>query len=293
MGLKVYKYFSTKQIWSLMMEAAEYRISKLIPEDIRVKKAFLKRIFSSNMQLEKLKNGLAIVYEINGKTNKFLLRDGSSDISVFTQIILDHEYKPIVELFQKLNYRIKRFIDIGANAGFSSIYLSAFYPDADFVCLEPHTENFKALETNLKNNISPGKCIFLQKAIWNRPVLLSADHSFRDGKEWSFSVKETNNSEGEIQGITMNMLMKDCAFDEVDFLKIDIEGAEEQLFSDEGQLESWLDKINILSIEIHDETNARFKIENTLQNLGFRLFNSREITIAVNNNLVPLLKNKE
>lgn len=290
MGFSLFKYFSGKEKWPLLLEALEYRISKKIPDHLRIKKAFIQRMQSAGIPLLKRDNGIIVDYEIQGKKNELFLRDNSSDISVFSQIILGNEYKPVIELFKKLNLPIKHFIDAGANIGFSSIYLSAVYPDAKFICLEPHPGIFAALKNNITQNIKADKYTLIQKALWNKPALLSGDNSFRDGKDWSFSVKEAGKLTGDIEGITMDMLINEYDFNEIDFLKIDIEGAEAQLFDNIEYLRSWTDKIKVMSIEIHDETNARFKIENTLQNLGFRLYNSGEITIAVNKKIIsPLL----
>ena len=289
MSLALYKYFTGKERWHLLLEALEYRVSKKIPGDLRIKKAFVQHILSSGIRFKKLDNGILLEYDVNGKNINFFLRNESSDFSVFTQIILEKEYKSVVDIFNRLNLPVNRIVDAGANVGFSSLYLSAYYPEAHFICLEPHPGNFTALTRNINQNISKNKFSLIQKALWHQHVLLSGDNSFRDGKDWSFSVKEAGKSAGDIEGITMERLLEDHDLNEVDFLKIDIEGAEAQLFSDEEYLRSWIHKIKVMSIEIHDETNARFKIENIIQNLGFRLFNSGEITIAVNNNFVSLL----
>jgi len=292
MSFNLYRYFSGKQKWSLLLEALEYRISKRIPKDVRIKKTFLNRVFSSGIQLQEKNDDFLIDLPVNGKKNSFLLRKNSSDFEVFTQIILEEEYKPVVDLFNKLQIPINRFIDAGANAGFSSLYLSSYYPQAHFICLEPHPGNFAVLTRNISQNTEAGKFSLIQKALWNKHASLSGDNSFRDGKDWSFSVKEGESPGSKIEGITMNMLISENDLHEIDFLKIDIEGGEAQLFNQVELLASWIDKIKVMSIEIHDETKARFKIENTLQDFGFRLYNSGEITIAVNNKLVPLLRNK-
>ncbi len=293
MKFNLYKYLTRNEKWPLLLEAIEYRISTKIPVELRVKKSFIKRMLASGVQLQKQEKGIEFEFDINEAKKKFFLRHGSSDFSVFIQIILENEYKTVVDLFKRLKLPINRFMDIGSNAGFSSLYLSAFYPDAKFICLEPHPGNFNALEYNITQNIDRDKYFLLQKALWNRQVQLSGNNNFRDGKDWSFSVEESEKLIGDIESITMDILMKEYDFNEVDFLKIDIEGAEAQLFSEIEYLRSWIDKVKVMAIEIHDETNARFKIENILQNLGFRLYHSGEITIAVNKKIASPLLNDE
>ncbi len=289
MGFNIYKYFPAMEKWSLLLESVEYRISKRISPEIRIKRQLLNRFLGEGVPVKIKKNGIEFEYRVNDKNLKFYLRNNSSDINVFTQIVLEQEYKPIIDMFKRLNLSPDRFIDAGANVGFSSLYLLAHWPEARFICLEPHPGNFEALTCNITQNISTDNFLLLQKALWSKPAQLSGDNNFRDGRDWSFNVKEDGKSNGNIEGITIDMVMNQDSFNEVDFLKIDIEGAEVQLFESRKNVESWIDKIKVISIEIHDETNVRFKIENMLQNMGFRIYHSGEITIAINKRFIHLL----
>ena len=293
MSLKLYKYFSSNQQWPLILEALEYRLSKRIPGEIKIKKAFLNQLIAANIPFAKNDKGIEIEYQVNENLYKFFLRNNGSDISVFIQILFREEYKPLISLFKRLNLSITNFIDAGANVGFSSLYLSAFFPNSTFICLEPNPGNFAALSHNIGQNIKENNFILLQKALWNKSVQLSGSNDFRDGKDWSFSVKEESGIEGDIEGVTMDWILQKYNFDEVDFLKIDIEGAEASLFENKRSVESWIDKIKVMAIEIHEETTSGFKIENMLQNFGCRIYHCGELTIAVNKKLTHLLLNDE
>jgi hypothetical protein len=54
---------------------------------------------------------------------------------------------------------------------------------------------------------------------------------------------------GEVQGVTVDTIMKEQGIDHVDILKIDIEGAEREVFRDPS---SWLRKVDALIIELHE-----------------------------------------
>lgn len=51
--------------------------------------------------------------------------------------------------------------------------------------------------------------------------------------------------------ITISKLLQDSGFEEIDLLKIDIEGAEKEVFG-AADVDEWLSKVRILTIELHD-----------------------------------------
>jgi len=72
--------------------------------------------------------------------------------------------------------------------------------------------------------------------------------------KWGFMTQE-NNSEEEygdifhiVQGITIDKIMDDYGLDRISILKVDIEGAEREVFMDSSQ---WLDKVDALIVELH------------------------------------------
>jgi hypothetical protein len=54
----------------------------------------------------------------------------------------------------------------------------------------------------------------------------------------------------DIKAVTIDTLLKKSGFDKIDILKLDIEGAEREIFS--KNFDSWLDKVDIIMIELHD-----------------------------------------
>ena len=68
--------------------------------------------------------------------------------------------------------------------------------------------------------------------------------------EWGFRTEEVKSSKGAtLKAITVDEILKQSACDRIGILKIDIEGAEKELFSKNY---SWLDKVDVLIIELHD-----------------------------------------
>lgn len=51
--------------------------------------------------------------------------------------------------------------------------------------------------------------------------------------------------------VTVAKLLKDSGFDEIDLLKVDIEGAEKEVFG-AADVDEWLPKVKVIAIELHD-----------------------------------------
>jgi len=86
----------------------------------------------------------------------------------------------------------------------------------------------------------------IKAGLWYRDTNLSIID--RQTGKWGFMVKENNN--GKIKGLSLNTLLKD--FTQVDLLKLDIEGAEKEVFLYNT---SWLDKVETIIIELHSRIN--------------------------------------
>lgn len=175
------------------------------------------------------------------KGQHIFLRKNTSDIPVFRQIFMDMEYALPIPFIPKI------IIDAGANIGLFTIFMNQKYPNAKYICLEPEPNNFKQLNFNLKRikNIE-----ILQKALWNHNNGVNIETSSEHG-EWGATTKDTGNNIGEIPSITIDKILNEFEIDIIDILKIDIEGAEKQLFEKDAK---WLKKVKLLIIELHDYT---------------------------------------
>ncbi len=168
------------------------------------------------------------------------IRRGESDIYIFWQIFISEEYN-----FQ-LNFNPKFIIDGGANVGVASIYFANRFQEAEIITVEPEESNFKALESNLN---CYSKVRRLKAAIWYKICHLEIVNP-GDNKA-SYQVKEQiNKNEHTIESITIGEILRKYKRDIIDILKLDIEGAEHELFS--FNFEEWLPKVRALVVEPHD-----------------------------------------
>lgn len=165
------------------------------------------------------------------------LSNFKEDVTTLFQVFFAKEYEIVSER------KISNVIDCGANVGLSAIYFANRYPQAKVIAIEPDDINFSFLKLNTKNY---SNVVCLQRAIWPVSTMLEVIDPGNGG--WSLQTKM--NTDGKVKSITIGDILEEFQFPEIDLLKIDIEGAERELF--ENNYESWLSKTNIITIELHD-----------------------------------------
>lgn len=151
-------------------------------------------------------------------------------------------------------------MDAGANIGLSSIYFANKYPDAKIISIEPEESNFKLLKKNIEpyNNIVP-----IQAALWDKNESISlvdsgldkcgfmtSKEGFQEKDLGDILASETNISTcHQVPGMTVDKIMANYNLLEVDIIKIDIEGAEKEVFKDTT---AWIGSVNSIIIELHE-----------------------------------------
>lgn len=163
------------------------------------------------------------------------IRTGSFDAEIFTQMFIYQQYDFNAE------GRINTIIDLGANNGMSAIFFSKKYPDAIVYALEPDNSNFEIL---LKNTAHLKNVVPLKLAIWKKDGWVSLD----SGDSWTVKV-DMENGKNIVESITMDTLISRYNIKQIDLLKVDIEGAEKELFENSF---SFLSNTKNLAIELHD-----------------------------------------
>jgi len=169
------------------------------------------------------------------------LRPHTTDGLVFKQIFFAGEYD-----FQP-PFQPKHIIDAGANIGLFAVLMASRYPDARILCVEPEPENFGLLQANTTHYAG---IVPVQAGIWSREAhleVVSEGH-----REWSFEVRETAASQPHaIPAVSIGSLIEAHSLPVIDILKMDVEGAEANIFSD--NFENWLPKTKMIIIELHED----------------------------------------
>jgi FkbM family methyltransferase len=210
---------------------------------------------------------------IPGLQHPFWFRQGTSDVQVIRQIFVRREYEWLQHLQD-----IRSIVDLGANIGGSIAFFLDLFPQAEAIAVEPAPENFQMLQRNLVPFGSQVKLI--QAAVWPTSTNLQlVRKQFRDQLDWSNQVKPAEGQAKDvIRGMTVPELLAECHLEKIDLLKIDIEGAEKELFKGDT---SWLSRVRNLCIEIHDD-ECRQAVMNAFDRYHFQIQTNQEATLFTN-----------
>jgi FkbM family methyltransferase len=194
-------------------------------------------------------------------------RPNTSDLSVFHQIVVFDEYRCISDLRSP-----ELIIDLGANVGYSSAYFLSCFENCRVIAVEPDPGNF----SELRNNLLPyqGRARAIQAAVWPRSEPLSLKTP-KLGEEWGVSVEPSPN--GMVKTISVPELIEIGGLPRVSLLKIDIEGAETDLFLSDTK---WLDQIDNIVIELHGD-EAKNAFFSKLDKYRFVISTCDELTVCL------------
>jgi FkbM family methyltransferase len=171
----------------------------------------------------------------------FRLRVPSTDVPTYEQVFLNNEYD-----FRAIE-RPRVIVDAGANIGLASILFANRYPEAKIFAIEPERDNFSLLADNVRpyDNIVP-----LQAALWGENTTINLIDP-GDGA-WGFMTEPAGEGHA-VSAITMDRLMSHYGIDYVDILKVDIEGAEKEVFADTS---AWIDRVGSIIVELHERLKS-------------------------------------
>ncbi|MBK8712931.1 MAG: FkbM family methyltransferase [Niastella sp.] len=208
--------------------------------------------------------------KIKGLKHPVFLSNFQADVTTLFQIFFAKEYKVPKDLSPVF------IIDCGANIGLSAIYFASKYPAAKIIAIEPDKQNFEVLQ---KNASFYGNITCLNKAVWSGPA--SMEMIDMGTGNWSLRVKESApGKENTIEAVGIFQLMEEYKFLVIDILKIDIEGAEKELFS--KNYIDWLCKIKWMAIELHENIDEMIPsiFYKALQGLKYKKYQQGENLIC-------------
>jgi FkbM family methyltransferase len=194
----------------------------------------------------------------NGVKRLHYRPSSKGDVGVIGQIFQQQDYNVsawpqgqslLRHHFQRSKERPSLIIDAGANIGASSLYWHCMLSDIVVYSIEPQADNFRLLEKNTE------ECA---NAINFHGAIASVDGkvSIVDPGEsdWGFRTSaQTESAPADlvVPSISPATVLADPRLADTTplILKIDIEGAEGELFSGDT---AWMDRFPLVIIELHD-----------------------------------------
>ncbi|HRO47097.1 FkbM family methyltransferase [Agriterribacter sp.] len=207
---------------------------------------------------------------LNGKRKTIFLRTYTGDIEIFYEVF----WKKVYHLPRQYKLKPEIVVDLGANTGMASLFFSVYYSTPGIYSVEADKHNVDILLSNLSAEVSAGSVNVMHAAIYNEDTTV-----YMQVKEKAYNTAIAREVTGmPVRAICMDTLYAMFKLDKIDLLKIDIEGSEEALFSENT---GWLDKVNMIVMEIH-AVSYRSTCEAILRNNGFVIDEPGKITSSSN-----------
>jgi FkbM family methyltransferase len=161
--------------------------------------------------------------------------------------VMSHFFTPNYRILDSATNPVRVIVDAGANIGIETLRFRHFHPEARIVAIEPDSGNFAVLSRNAGTD---GKIQLLNCGLWSHKCRL---HIIPGDSAEGFRAEEVKGEPqpGDVDAISISSIMEAYALDEIDILKLDIEGAEYQVFA-AADVKSWITRVKVLIFECPD-----------------------------------------
>ena len=171
------------------------------------------------------------------------LRARTTDVALCQEILLQGLYEA------EFREAPRVIVDAGANAGLSSVFYANKFPKAKVIAVEPEPSNYEML---LKNAAPYPGITPVHAALWKENGTLNLFDT--GGGNTTFQVTGAAGANrtpgtGRVPAVTLEKLMIDYGLDRIDLLKMDVEGAEKEIFEHSSP---WIDRVGLIAVELHD-----------------------------------------
>lgn len=206
-------------------------------------------------------------------------------LAIIDSLSFVYQYK---DIFEKKIYDFKSksnsplIIDCGSNIGLSILFFKQIYPESRILGFEPDPDIFLVLKKNIERN-GCNHVELINKAVWVNEEILEFIPDGSDGGR----IPSTDSTEDvEKKSISVPAAcLKNYLNENIDFLKIDIEGAETAVLQ---SCKEKLGNIENIFIEYHSIANKKQDLHhllNILSENGFRIH-----IHSVSKNFQPFIK---
>ncbi len=229
----------------------------------KLRKSFLRR-FLFLIKRERL------LFKLNDIKLNLDIRDSIDREIYFTNRYEEEQIKLLKDSIKK--YKIKHFVDVGANIGIYALIIAKNFPNIKIDAFEPHIGAFERMEANIRQN-------GFSKIIQSHNLALSNENkkgyllaSTRFGTYQSGGASVSSEGEMKISQMRGDDLINDI--DSIIAIKIDVEGFELSVLQG---FENLIKNNKIfLQIEIFDEKLS--ETSNFLEDFNFKLIEKGTFT---------------
>jgi FkbM family methyltransferase len=188
-----------------------------------------------------------------------LVRPETMDADIIISNIVREEYGQFEPSSEPL-----WMIDAGAYIGDTASFFLSRFPKLRVVALEPSPPSYEAATSNLRPYME--RVTLLRKGLWGSNKTLNLRGT------WAGATIEEIGE--QIECVTIPSIIEEFDIPRVNILKMDVEGAETDVFSASDL--NWLKKVDLLLVEIHNE-EAMTVVSSALKRAGFSMKQFRSV----------------
>jgi FkbM family methyltransferase len=188
--------------------------------------------------------------------HEVLLRPGTSDAQVFEEIFAGAHHLPPSRLSPK---DPRLVFDLGSNIGLTMAHMAVVFPRARIVGVELDRDNVLLSQENIRP--WSNRCEVIEGAVWHTDGTVA--YELQRGSEWTAHITGSSEASTVVRAFSLNTLLADRGA--VDYVKLDIEGAELEVLRQNTQ---WTRQVSCIKVEVHEPyTTAECAAD--LERVGF------------------------
>ena len=200
---------------------------------------------------------------VAARTVELSLRHRAGDFFVFHEVFTSRCYV----IPEEWRGRIRTVVDLGAHIGLTTLFLLESLPDARIVCVEAAPDNARLLRSNL--SAFGDRTQVVEAAIAAESGVAMFD---RTGWSWGRSVHTAAADGVLVSCATIEDIVRRADIETIDLLKVDIEGAEADLFERDA---TWLNRVGAIVIELHHPYSLP-RFARRVEDAGFKVVDPQE-----------------
>ncbi len=249
----------TAHVWEDLRGRAPYRVARLL-EGL----ALCSDLASLRRWLGARPTGPQEVLELRLRPlhgSRFHLRAGTADVWALPDTFLPAEHLPPRALDPS---SVRTIWDLGANVGASMAHLAVLHPQAKVMGVELDGENAALC----RRNIEPwaDRCELVNGAVWTTDGEVGYSRDGRDELSFRVGDGQTEGADGTVPAFSLNTLLARQGGGIVDYVKMDIEGAEQSILRENTD---WAQHVRAIKVEVHEPYTVEDCVAD-LSRLGFQ-----------------------
>jgi FkbM family methyltransferase len=203
------------------------------------------QVFSSPIEVLKFRrvyksttNGEPVHLRVKESNYGVLCRPNTTDAQVLWDVFYRKYAIPPIKLSDDAV-----ILDFGSNVGYTMVHFAFRHPKARIFGFEMDYDNFQLAQKNLEKLT---QCKIYHAAVWYRDDQVT----YGGEKAWGFRIGDDDNMSNKktVNALSPESIMKMLDLEKIDYVKMDIEGAEKKILENS---EKWITKVKSIKVEVH------------------------------------------